>query len=220
MAHLTNLTPVILVFGESDNDRSALIELIFAARPDISHVNYRKLRTPQVYLRKSELPKTRRKSASEIARLVEAERIRSRVLFVVTHQDCDEIEPAHEVATETALNELTIAGITSLIIATPAFEMETWWMLFPQELKKVRPMWETVDYGTQNVGLIPKTKEKLTADLRPIDSKIRSLCRDYQESDSILIAKKIRETGAILREIKAVSNSFASFLEMVKSIDV
>jgi hypothetical protein len=217
-ARLTERTSAALVFGEHDNDRSALVELVIAIRPETSNFNFRKLREPPVYLRKGELPATRRKSAASIAGLVAAAKVISNLKFVVTHQDCDAVEPAHEDAIESAKSELAAAGVDSVVIATPAFEIEAWWMLFPRELKKVRPGWRPVDYGTQNVGLIQNAKDRLICDLRPDDMRERSKCRDYQESDSIAIAKKIRETGAAKRRTKARSKSFEAFKEMVEAL--
>ena len=217
---MTELSPVVLVFGEHDNDRSALIELVIAIRPELAQLTFRKLREPPVYLRKSERPMTRRKSATEIANLVRAACVTSEVKFIVTHQDCDAVEPAHEAVIETTKAELKNAGVDFVVVATPAFEMETWWMLFPRELKKVQPLWCSVDYGTQNVGLIANSKCKLRADLRPDDLKERSKCRDYQEADSVGIAAKIRETGAARRRTRAVSKSFEAFKDMVEAVIV
>ena len=211
---------VVLIFGEGDSDRAALAELVVAIRPDMSECLFRKLREPPVFLRKQERPATRRRSATNIAKLALAASVTSEIIVVITHQDCDAVEPAHEECIALALSELKAAGLSSVVVAAPAFEIETWWMLFPNELKKVRPLWRQIGFDGENVGLIPNSKERLRQELRPLTAKDRSQCRGYQEYDSIAIAKTIRETGAARRKTNAVSKSFEKFKAALEQVSV
>lgn len=138
---------VALVFGESDNDRSALVELVQAINPATKAVSFQKRRKPLVLLRRSERPETRKKAAEEIAGLVRAEGVINDVKFIVTHRNCDAVEPEHTLLTSMIETELAFLGIKNVVAATPAFEMEAWWMLFPSEVGSVCSCWSVIDYG-------------------------------------------------------------------------
>ena len=211
---------VALVFGESDNDRSALVELVQAINPETERFGFQKRRRPLVLLRRAELPLTRRRAAEEISRLVKAERVINDVAFIITHRDCDAIEPEHTTASLDIERELRSLGVENVVAATPAFEMETWWMLFPDEIKSICSCWKQVDYKSSNVGKIVNAKERLIRDLRPSDKKLRSRCMDFVESDGVKVARKIRETGAALRPSRAHSSSFEEFKEKILAIKI
>ena len=55
---------------------------------------------------------------------------------------------------EALKRELHDAGVADVVAATPAWEIETWWMLFPHALARVRGCWRPVDYSTRHVGRI------------------------------------------------------------------
>jgi hypothetical protein len=211
---------VALVFGESDNDRSAIIELIKAINPNTGVISFQKRPKPLVLLRPAERPETRRKTADEIAGLVKAAEVVDEVCFVVTHRDCDKVEPAHTSLSNSIEKELATAGVSSVIAATPAFEIEAWWMLFPKEVHATRSCWAEIDYGSKNVGKIANAKERLRKDLRPKDPKIRQKCPDFSESDGVTIAKNIRLSGAATRPMTAQSASFEEFRAKVASLKI
>lgn len=208
---------VVLVFGENDNDRSALIEIARAIRPDSSAV-FEKRRKPLVLLRASERPETRRKTAEEIAALVQAANVISDVVAVIVHRDCDAVEPAHlAVATELE-TALRAAGVQLPLPATPAFEIEAWWMLFPQALQRVCANWRPLNLGNRNVGSIPNAKEYLIHSLRPNNRSARTRVHDFRESDGVYVARNAREMGLITANARRRCASFDAFCKCIANI--
>lgn len=209
---------VALVFGESDNDRSALIELIKAINTKTDGIQFQKRPKPLVLLKPSERRETRRGAAEEVLALVKASNIISDVKFVVTHRDCDAIEPAHDRLTQSIEAELSAVGVENVIAATPAFEMETWWMLFPNEVSQTRQCWRRINYGRRNVGLIENAKEDLKEKLRPAGVGERARCPEFVESDGVQIARNIRKNGAVSRPRLATSDSFDKFVDRINRL--
>ena len=133
-------------------------------------------------------------------------------VIAVVHTDCDAVEPAHVQATEALNADLKRAGVRHPIAVTPAWEMETWWMLFPVAVRSVRNCWDEIDYGGKHVGAIRNSKEQLTRDLRPKSRDIQRRCPDYHESDSITIARRVADDPRHLAQIRARSDSFMAFV--------
>ena len=210
---------MVVIFGENDSDRSALGELFRAIRPEHSTVAIKKLRRPLVLLRNTNRPETRRKNAEEIAALIKIARRKVQVVAVIAHADCDATEPAHVREAERIESELKKAGITNAVAATPAWEIEAWWMLFPGALRAVRPCWETIDYGGREVGRLTNAKEELRGKLRPKRREKTGQCPDYSESDGIRIASEIRKQGLIDKE-QGISASFAAFRKKIKELSL
>jgi hypothetical protein len=208
---------VILIFGESDNDRAALQELFRAFRPDLEKIRVRPRRQPLVLMKKDNLPETRRKTTDSIAALVRAEAVSMTVKAVIAHTDCDAIEPAHESLAETIEAELEAGGVPNPIAAIPAWEIEAWWMLFPAAIAATRPCWAKVDYANRHVGSIANAKEVLRRDLRPKSSRARDTCPDFAESDGIRIALKIREMS-LQGQPCGKSGSFERFARKIRDL--
>jgi hypothetical protein len=104
------------------------------------------------------------------------------------------------------------------IAAVPAWEMETWWMLFPEALSRVRACWRKVDYTKRKVGLIENSKEVLQKDLRPKQKNGRK-CPDYAESNSERIAEEIALQGlARLPGRVARSASLQAFQDQLREV--
>lgn len=204
----------ILIFGEDENDRRALGELFRALRPDLNAVAIRTLREPLILMRDPSRLATRKHNAKTVAAVVKARQVAAQVVAVIAHQDCDAVEPAHKPLAERIETELTSAGVPNPIAATPAWEMETWWMLFPDALAATRRCWSRIDYANRDVGLIEGTKEKLRDALRPRDRTARASCPDYAESDSIAIAGHVRRLSLHAQPV-GTSDSWASFVNKV-----
>ncbi|GAB4196368.1 MAG: hypothetical protein OHK0013_03530 [Sandaracinaceae bacterium] len=189
--------PVVLVFGESENDTGAIKRLTRALRPDLdADVEVR--RTPLVLI-KGALPERAAENADEIANVAKsAAKIRP-VLAVLAHQDCDAVEPAHEEAAELIENGLRNAGCPGVPIAvTPAWETETWWMVFPEAVGAVVQGWrEPDDWIGKDVGKVEKSKEKLASAVQPRPKRKDKAPRAYRESDSIAIADNIATSGSL-----------------------
>jgi hypothetical protein len=154
----------------------------------------------------------------EIAALWRAEQKQGRRVVVLVHRDCDDLEPAHVAASEGLKSEIHAAGVADAVAATPAWEIEAWWMLFPEALARVRRCWRAVDYSNQHVGRFQNAKERLRRDLRPIEQAARKRCPDFVDSDGIRVAEEIWKGGLIERGTLPRSDSFQSFRAEMQAI--
>lgn len=205
----------ILVFGENDNDRSALIEIAKALAPE-AKIHYEKRNKPLILASKQERAETVRSTEQDIAKLVKVAQVRFDVLAIIAHRDCDDIEPAHvKMATDIKAN-LQGVGVKHIVAATPAFELEAWWLLFPNAAQAVCKSWRHFTYNGINVGMIRNAKEHLTRALRPKEPSKRQRCPEYSESDSVRIAREVGKLGGI-RIIK--EHQCGSLTSFVKSFD-
>lgn len=205
-----SLPACVLIFGESDNDQEALRHLMRALRPDLPKVEKR--RRPLVLVR-GRRQADANENVTKIADVVRAESARHEVKLVVAHQDCDNIEPAHEplaIQIEGAFDRLGISSIA----AAPAFEIEAWWYLWPEAVMKVNRNWRHPNRKGQEVGKLQDVKERLRKELRP---RTGGRTRDYCESDSPKIASIIREDNMVDRQ-EAVSHSFTAFSRKLRSV--
>ncbi len=195
------MTGAILVFGESDNDRLAMVELVRALVPTTRVV--RAMRQPIILMKGTNRPETRRTTVSKVAAVHKAECVRGRVDLVVAHEDADAIEPAHEPHAQAIERALATHGIDA-ISAVPAFEIDAWWYLWPDAVRRVCSGWKRLKRDGKSVGFIKNAKEQLTADLGTAGK------RKYRESDSIGIARAVREQGLANKPV-ALSNSYDRF---------
>lgn len=208
---------VVLVFGEDDNDRSSIIELVRAIRPDAT-VQFQKRHRPLVLLTSAERKETKDATATEIARLVKAESVLNDVVAVLAHRDCDGVEPAHIEIASTIESELKRAGVSTPVAVTPAFEMEAWWLLFPEAIAQHRPCWRKIPPSQSAVGNIFNVKEHLRRQLRPTKAEDRRRCPDYCESDGPIIAQYARNLGLIVPKIRARSASLDQFWQKIQEL--
>jgi hypothetical protein len=209
----------ILIFGEDENDRAALRELFRALRPDLDAVAIRALREPLILMRDPSRLATRKHNAKTVAAVVKARQVAAGVVAVIAHQDCDAVEPAHKPLAERIETELSSAGVPNPIAATPAWEMETWWLLFPDALAATRQCWSRIDYANRNVGLIEDTKKKLRDALRPRGRAARASCPDYAESDSVAIARHVRRLALHGKPV-ATSDSWVAFVNKARALKI
>lgn len=191
MKHGARLKPRLLVFGEDEHDRKALQQLVEGLRPSFKGcVEVR--RRPLVLIKNTEAKKAS-KNATEIGKVAKQEAALHRIVAVVAHEDCDALEPAHEhvgAKIEAALNAAGSPGTP--VAATPAWELETWWMVFPEAVRRVVPTWrEPSDWLGKNVGSVANSKEALKRAVRAKGA------REYEERDSIAIARAIVELGLL-----------------------
>ena len=180
---------LVLVFGESQHDRGAIVELTTGLRPDFAgHIEAR--RTPLVLIKKASL-ETARSNATDIAKLVRQEAAARDVVAVLAHEDCDALEPAHVAAAAKIERALEEAGCPSTPIAvTPAWELEAWWLVFPEAVAAVTTGWRTPSgWIGRDIGQLANAKEELTRAVR--SPKAKANARAYHEADSIEIAQGI-----------------------------
>lgn len=204
------LPPVVLVFGEDPNDSKAVAELARALRDDLPHIQPR--RRPQVLVKGREKARAR-KSAADIAHVVHAESKARPSIFVLAHEDCDAIEPAHTALADRIERHLKSEGV-DVVAVTPAWEIEAWWFLWPRALASVNPRWRDPGYAGKHVGLIKHAKETLRRAVRP--SGKHSSTRDYHESDSVKIAEFVRTLG-LVDAPEARSDSFQRFARELRN---
>lgn len=204
----------VVIFGESENDTRTIGELFRALRPDFTGT-IKPLRDPPLLI-KDASPRNLPKRANVLAAIVRSEAVTARVVCVLAHEDCDAVEPAHTRISEKIESLFREEGITAQA-ATPAWEMEAWLFLWPEASKRYKPRWRRPDnYNGSNVGMLTDAKEKFIRTLRPSRAADRARVRDYRESDSAMIAAKVRELE-IIDSLSATSNSYERFRNEVKN---
>ncbi|HEX7838263.1 MAG TPA: hypothetical protein VF469_12400 [Kofleriaceae bacterium] len=187
--------PLVLVFGESEHDSRAIKALVAGLAPGLKHsVEHR--RQPLVLI-KNALPKKARSNAEKIADLARIEGRVRRVLAVLAHEDCDAIEPEHLEVADRIESELRSVGCPNPIAVTPAWEIEAWWLIFPEAVGKLVEGWrEPSDWLGRDVGRLKDAKEQLSRAVQPRPAG-RSSPRAYHERDSIEIAQNIVADGLL-----------------------
>jgi hypothetical protein len=202
----------VLVFGESDNDREALRELVRALRPDLPEIEKR---SKPLVLVKGRHHTNAEENIEKIANVVRAERVRREVKLVIAHQDCDQVEPAHERLADEIEQRFSASQITA-VAAVPAFEIEAWWYLWPSAVLGVNRRWRHPNRAGQEIGRIPNAKEQLRRDLRP---QRDTQTRDYCESDSPKIAAIVRSDN-LIDSVEATSQSFIRFSQRIRQLTI
>jgi hypothetical protein len=179
----------VLVFGESVHDRAAICRLTEGLRPDLTGIVEQR-RAPLVLIKNAK-PEKARTNAQDIAKLVKQETGARNVIAVLAHEDCDAVEPSHiptAAKIEAALAEAGCPGVS--IGVTPAWEIEAWWLVFPEAVTPLVEGWrEPNDWMGKDVGTVENAKEALTRALRPRDRQRKT--RDYHEADSLEIARNV-----------------------------
>lgn len=204
----------VVILGEDDNDRKTLKVLIAALRPDLPPGSLRDLREP-ITLVKGMRPEGLRDKATRVSAVLRANNRVAPTRCVFMHEDADDFDPAHLTLIERI--EQTYRSLPWPVHAVvPAWEMETWWFLFPTAVAALHRSWRAPDqYIGKDVGKIRDAKERLRQCVRPAGAR-SSTFRSYVESDSLLIAKKIVELGLLAPPWKAQSASWLAFLEKVE----
>ncbi|BCX17071.1 MAG: hypothetical protein KatS3mg117_0753 [Geminicoccaceae bacterium] len=201
----------VLVFGESENDTKAIAELVRCLRSDLDVGTRRE----PIVLAKAADARKRKTNVEKIAAVVRADAAARPVHAVVLHHDCDAVEPAHVDESRRLETEAAATCAPARVVAaTPAFELEAWWYLFPDAVAAYRPGWRRLARHGQAVGQIVNVKERLCADLRPTNP---SKVKEYRESDSPGIAKKVRELG-LCWSPQAQSASFDLFADKIRAL--
>lgn len=200
---------VCLFFAESRNDSSALIHLVKALRRDAPDC---RIMGEPLILSSSAGSDKKVELSARVASVVRAFSVRAEVVGVFVHRDCDQVEPAHVKSAEELESMLIADGIFQPIAATPAYEIEAWWFLWPNIVSTVRNCWRQLPQRNRNHGLVANAKERLRAELRPSGRSHR--CPDYAESDSIEIARRVLDSDRV-NEVMGSSESFFCFRQKV-----
>jgi hypothetical protein len=170
------------------------------------------LRKPLVLL-KNASPEDVPHRAKRIVLAANAEAKRAPVAAVLAHEDCDCLEPEHEVVAERIEIALRKAGCPGIAVGVvPAWETEAWWFLWPDLVGQHRSSWrEPDDFDNREVGKVRNAKEELARCVRPRSTSRNKRFPEYQESDSIGIARRVRETGRADGPFRARSASYDRF---------
>lgn len=198
----------IVIFGEDNNDREAIKELVLSLHPTAPKILKRE--KPLVLMKKGTTA-TRRSNSEKIAAVVRADRVRYDIKAVLTHEDCDDVEPAHVNLSKIMVDNLKKCGVEAVPV-TPAFEMEAWWFLWPDAVVAVNSNWNRPSMAGREVGMIQNAKEALRAALSK--GKRAGQVKGYEESDAPRIARKVRELG-IVHKKDATSRSFDHFVKLL-----
>ncbi|BCB76178.1 hypothetical protein GCM10022251_68500 [Phytohabitans flavus] len=205
----------IVILGEDDNDRKTLKVLIAALRPDLPAGSLRDLREP-ITLVKGVPPERLPTKATKVSAVLRAYNRREPIRCVFMHEDADDFDPAHVPLIEKI--EKTYRSLPWPVHAVvPAWEMETWWFLFPTAVASLHRSWRAPDqYLGKDVGRVRDAKERLRQCVRPAGNRSTAF-RSYAESDSVHIAKKVVELGLLTPPWAARSASWLAFLEKVEA---
>jgi hypothetical protein len=180
---------VIVVAGESDNDRAVLQHLIpalYPRCPKVVAIND-KIKLAPALLQLSPRVETLRDSALRMAEGCDAE-----LVGVVVHADLDEVSnQRYEQVRERITTQMRKILPCHSALALSAVEMESWLMLFPDAFPKVRRGW----------AMRPEDRRKdLTMLANPKEHLKRHLGKPpYRESDS----PKIMAEAVKLRQVSA-----------------
>ncbi len=154
--------------------------------------------------------------ASKAGALLRAVNVQTPIRAVLMHEDADEVEPAHK--TLITKIESSYRSLPWPVLAVvPAWELETWWFLFPDAVAAVRPTWRRPDqFAGRDVGRIRNAKEELKKAVTPQGA--RPSFQTYTEADSVAIAEKIVALGQLTPPWFARSASWAAFLDRIKQL--
>lgn len=207
----------VLLFGEDKNDREAIQELAEGLCPALAgHVQIR--RHPLVLVKNVnpvELASRKRSLRAQVA----ADRVRFDVRGVLVHEDCDAVEPAHEALAARYADAFKDADYRVHPVL-PAWELEAWWLLWPDELGEYRASWRApTEFRGKHVGKLRNAKERLRRAVRPkrMTGDKAKRFPDYEESDSPGIARLLRERGC-LDSPQGRSDSYAHFQRELTAI--
>lgn len=200
----------VLIFGEDQTDSKAIKQLCECLRHDLNV----QIRRRPIILEKGADRQKQKNQFQAVAGIVRS--TSPAVNAVILHRDCDAVEPAH-VALSQAIEDAARRALphgVKVVAATPAFELEAWWYLFPEAVAKYRPKWRPLERHGENVGMISDAKKQLIRDLRPAGG---ARVRDYSGSDAPGIAEKVRALGLCRRPV-ARSASFTMFTTKIASL--
>lgn len=206
----------IAIFGEDENDCVAVQELVLGLRTDVGRSDTLLLRKPLTLVKNMDEAKRKARSGKVVDTL-RAAHVRTPLRAAIFHEDADAVEPAHVALVEKIKRTYSDAPCR-VLTAVPAWEMESWWFQFPKAVGALHGQWRDPDqYVGRNVGLLPQAKEKLRECVRPVGAKRGTRFREYEVSDSPVIAKNIVDMN-LVHEPEADSASWLVFVQEVGSL--
>ena len=205
--HQPGRAAVVLVFGESRNDRLAIVRLIEALCPELA--GRVRERPHPVSLNRSASPRSVSGWTGRIADAVSSHA--QPVVCVFVHRDADGPDPGGQLhrQTEAALRH---AGITGAHAVVPVEEIEAWWMLFPDATEQLRRSWRgTLQRANRDWDTIRDPKEELKRLTRRGDRR-----HPYSEADSPSVARHVAAAIADGTTTVGRSRSYERFAAAVR----
>lgn len=181
---------VVLVFGENASDIEAIRHLLVALRPELA--GRTQPRREPMMLVKNVAPQKLVAAHERLRRVIDAEA--GEVAAVFAHEDADDVEPAHEPLATSKERAFRRAGVPFHAVV-PAWEIEAWWMLWPEAAPLVNRRWQApIEFRGRSTGKVPHAKEALEKALvKHLDARGRREARPYAEADGIEIARIVKE---------------------------
>jgi hypothetical protein len=177
----------ILVFGEDNNDREVLQELIVALCPSLEG-RVEKRRQPPMLVKGLNSSRLAIRAKRFAAAVRADEAVGGPVSCVFVHEDADAFPPEDEARGERMRDACRREGV-DIVAVVPAWEIEAWFFLFPLAVSKAFPSWRKLpEMPGRRADFIQDAKEKFRAQTAPSNRK-----RRYVESDGPRIARCIRE---------------------------
>ncbi|MGW7436053.1 hypothetical protein [Streptomyces sp. NPDC054849] len=191
--------PVIVVAGESENDRQVLHHLIRSLHPGKKIVNIRRktvLSTAEKHLS----PRV-----DELRRLVNTAAVGADLAGVVVHVDLDAVDEARYVKVrERIAPELSKAFPCPSALALAAYETEAWLMQFPKAFSNLNSGWTLhARYRGCDLTRVNDPKKRL------VEHRWNP---SYRESDAPRIMEKAFEKG-ILMQPDGNNRSYKEFMD-------
>jgi hypothetical protein len=202
---------IALIFGENKHDTDSVKELLVALHPELEG-RLQSRREPTKELKHTP-PEEFPAKVKTVLALADVEEVKASVRCLVVHEDCDEVENAHIQLTAQVEAAYTTADRPAFA-ATPAWEIEAWWFMWP-ECAKIKPSWrQPDDHVNKNVGKISHAKQAFERAVTPKNLRTyeRSAFRGYIEADSPRIARRVREREEV-GSPQAQSQSFTLFVQ-------
>lgn len=210
-------TDQVLVFGEDDNDRTAVIVLVRGLRPDLwGSTKLEALRKPLTLVKDIDAARLAARARKVVA-TTRAANVRLPVRACIFHEDTDALEPSS--AALAARIKGTYARCTGIVVpAVAAWEVEAWWYLFPDAVAATHSSWQApTQHVGRDTGKIRDPKKKLKGDVRPAGRRLPASFATYEEKHSEAIARAI-VAGGHLHHPKGTSTSWTSFVTAVTAI--
>ena len=157
------VTVRVLVLAEDQTDGAAIGELLHALCGQIGEVVVR--RQP-LYLRRGGAHDNADRAAQLVA-VAGLEEAKGHLDCVFVHRDCDCFEPDHIALADRIEAAMAAAGLVVHAVV-PAWEIEAWWLQWPEVTASVRATWRApTEFLRKDVGQIENAKEALRSALRP-----------------------------------------------------
>ncbi|MFP8887853.1 hypothetical protein [Streptomyces mangrovi] len=185
---------IVVLAGESSNDRRMLASFIRAAHPGLASAVRLTEITDPVRLRKKAGPELSAAAKTLVDKARgKAKQQKGEFVGIAVHEDMDACPgPAYDRARRAVSTALAkAAGACSSVYALAAAESEAWLLLFPDAFPLYKPSWRLPDsWHGRDTGRRQAPKEDLEGQLvRP----------RYRESDGPEIIRKALEQGLLTR---------------------